>query len=384
MELLTNINEVFWSRSFWLPPAETWEDRKSTPENQFPDFDDLKVYPLIIGLVLTIIRFFILNPFVYRPLIAHLGIRDVRPRNVIPNAILETSYRRYKNRIPKRVIDKCSVETAWNNNRQVERWFRARLAMDRVNTHSKCLESLWQLCFYAFIMTFGFFVCYDKIWLYDIRHVFLKFPHKLDNEVWWYYMISLGFYYSMTVTHFLESRRKDFYQMLAHHVITIILICFSWTCNFTRIGALVIFVHDLADAPGHICKLSLYFKWKKASDFFFVFFLFIWVVTRCLYFPAYIIWVCAVYSPTVLVMHPIYYIFCGLLVCLAFLHYFWTYMLTKAVFKFVINGEVADNRSSDDELYEKAEALNGDVLQNKTANGTAKAELKTNGHHKTN
>ena len=119
MELLTNINEVFWSRSFWLPPAETWEDRKSTPENQFPDFDDLKVYPLIIGLVLTIIRFFILNPFVYRPLIAHLGIRDVRPRNVIPNAILETSYRRYKHRIPKRVIDKCSVETAWNNNRQV-------------------------------------------------------------------------------------------------------------------------------------------------------------------------------------------------------------------------------------------------------------------------
>ena len=49
-----------------------------------------------------------------------------------------------------------------------------------------------------------------------------------------------------------------------------------------------------------------------------------------------------------------------------------------------LQGEVADNRSSDDELYEKAEALNGDVLQNETANGTTKAEHKTNGHHKTN
>ena len=35
--------------------------------------------------------------------------------------------------------------------------------------------------------------------------------------------------------------------MIIHHIVTILLIYFSWACNFVRVGSLVIVVHDLAD-----------------------------------------------------------------------------------------------------------------------------------------
>ncbi len=46
---------------------------------------------------------------------------------------------------------------------------------------------------------------------------------------------------------FFDVKRKDFWQMFIHHVTTISLMGFSWTCNLTRVGTLVLAVHDCAD-----------------------------------------------------------------------------------------------------------------------------------------
>jgi Protein transporter of the TRAM (translocating chain-associating membrane) superfamily, longevity assurance factor len=60
-------------------------------------------------------------------------------------------------------------------------------------------------------------------------------------------MISLSFYYSLAVSQFFDVKRKDFWQMFLHHICTICLLSFSWICNLTRIGTLVLLVHDCAD-----------------------------------------------------------------------------------------------------------------------------------------
>jgi len=44
--------------------------------------------------------------------------------------------------------------------------------------------------------------------------------------------------------------------MLVYHVVTIILIMVSWLCNFTRIGSLLLIVHDAADLVLEVCKLQ--------------------------------------------------------------------------------------------------------------------------------
>lgn len=60
-------------------------------------------------------------------------------------------------------------------------------------------------------------------------------------------MITLSFYWSLMVSQFFDVKRKDFWQMFAHHVLTICLLDLSWVCNFHKIGCLTIIVHDLAD-----------------------------------------------------------------------------------------------------------------------------------------
>lgn len=40
---------------------------------------------------------------------------------------------------------------------------------------------------------------------------------------------------------------QDKNEMILHHCVTILLIYFSWACNFVRVGTLVLVVHDVAD-----------------------------------------------------------------------------------------------------------------------------------------
>lgn len=60
-------------------------------------------------------------------------------------------------------------------------------------------------------------------------------------------MISMAFYWSLSFSQFFDVKRKDFWQMFIHHIVTIVLLCFSWVANLTRIGSLVLLVHDSAD-----------------------------------------------------------------------------------------------------------------------------------------
>lgn len=45
----------------------------------------------------------------------------------------------------------------------------------------------------------------------------------------------------------LEARRKDYYQMFAHHIITTLLMMSSYVLNWTRIGVAILCTMDLVD-----------------------------------------------------------------------------------------------------------------------------------------
>ena len=74
--------------------------------------------------------------------------------------------------------------------------------------------------------------------------------HDVPQEVWWYYMVELSFYWSLSFSQFFDVKRKDFVEMFIHHVTTIALLCFSWTCNLFR------YISTLATLKG----LFTYFK----------------------------------------------------------------------------------------------------------------------------
>lgn len=132
--------------------------------------------------------------------------------------------------------------------RQVERWWRRRRAQDKPTTLVKFSENSWRCIYYTYSFIFGCIVMWDKPWLWDIKNCWYGYPHQsVSNDIWWYYMISMAFYWSLTASQFVDVKRKDFWQMFIHHMITILLMALSWVCNLHRVGSLVLLVHDCAD-----------------------------------------------------------------------------------------------------------------------------------------
>jgi hypothetical protein len=60
-------------------------------------------------------------------------------------------------------------------------------------------------------------------------------------------MFSLAFYWSLIISQFFDVKRKDFWQMVVHHIATIGIMTISWVCNLHRILTLGLLVHDCAD-----------------------------------------------------------------------------------------------------------------------------------------
>jgi hypothetical protein len=129
---------------------------------------------------------------------------------------------------------------------------------------------------------------------HDVNHQCLPFISILNfqgitNDVWWYYMLSLSFYWALLFSVFEDIKRKDFLEMMIHHIITILLLVLSWTCNLVRVGTLVLVIHDCADIFLESAKMMKYIKWQRTCDILFGIFTLTWIGTRLVMYPFWIL-----------------------------------------------------------------------------------------------
>jgi very-long-chain ceramide synthase len=62
-----------------------------------------------------------------------------------------------------------------------------------------------------------------------------------------YYLLQASFRLSQIIAINFERRRKDFQLMIAHHVITLVLVTTSYTYHFIPVGTLILCIMDVAD-----------------------------------------------------------------------------------------------------------------------------------------
>eukprot|EP00804_Cyclotella_cryptica_P021521 CCRYP_005833-RA/>CCRYP_005833-RA protein AED:0.26 eAED:0.26 QI:0/-1/0/1/-1/0/1/0/266 len=145
--------------------------------------------------------------------------------------------------------------------------------------------------------------------------------------------------------------RGDFREMMAHHIITNLLILGSSYFRFTRIGSMIFLVHDLSELPIELSKLFNFVKWKVASAVSFSIMLVMWVVARLGIFPFLIFRSLLLESYEFLVvqgtMDPAFYSmhvvpFTYLLGGLISLHIMWFFILLRIGWTLVSKGEAHD------------------------------------------
>ena len=289
LETVTAVSGWFWDEAVWLPPGVAWTSFQTQQvvsnrtvvvgPDQFAQFTDLLLYPVPLAACLHLLRL-TTQQLLLRPLATRLGLETQSPTRPQPPhpQLQRTAAARVK--LGPGELAVLARQTGMEP-RQVQRWLRQWRRTQLPSTGQKFCETGWRFIFYTFILVFGLCSLWDKPWLWDIRQCWHDYPfHPMTGQVWCYYMLELAFYWSLSISQWFDVRRKDFWEMFVHHNTTILLIMFSWTAHFTRIGTLVMLVHDCADPLLELAKLLRYANFRKVCDAVFVLFSLVWVVTR--------------------------------------------------------------------------------------------------------
>lgn len=374
MDIFHTISNTFWSTKVWLPPNITWADIApgSRSDVQHADYRDL-MWPLPLAAILIVIRH-VIEKYWISPIGKSIGIKSTRSKRAKTNPTLEKAYNEC-NRIRHKTVIGLTKQVDLTE-RQIERWWRLRRAQDKPSTLVKFCENSWRCIYYTYSFTYGIIVLWNKPWLWNVKECWYGYPHQsVENDIWWYYMISMAFYWALTVTQFFDVKRKDFWQMFIHHMVTLLLMALSWVCNLHRVGSLVLVVHDCADIFLEAAKLTKYAKYQKVCDIIFAIFTVIWIITRLGFYPR-IIYSSSIEAPQILPMFPAYYIFNGLLCILLCLHVVWTYIILQIVHTAIKAGQMEGDirSSSSEEISDSSE--NARPVAN---NGTPKKNIPTTG-----
>ena len=99
----------------------------------------------------------------------------------------------------------------------------------------------------------GLYVGWKKTWFLNKDEYFQGFPYVPSEGLRWYYMLYLSYWlqsidFMLNITNkYYTIKRKDNAEMLVHHVVTISLMMFSFSVDFTKIGLCVLMTHDVND-----------------------------------------------------------------------------------------------------------------------------------------
>ncbi|XP_078174272.1 LAG1 homolog 2 [Carex rostrata] len=227
----------------------------------------------------------------------------------------------------------------------------------KMNKIVKFSESMWKLTYYAGVQCWALLIIHREPWSLHTRLYFSAWPNQpLSFSIMLFYMCQCGFYiYSIGALVAWETRRKDFSVMMSHHIVTTILITYSYLTRFFRIGTIILALHDTSDVFLEAAKLFKYSEKEIAASVCFGLFAISWLLLRLIYFPFWIIRTSSyecVESLKDLEKFPtmFYYIFNTMLLTLLVFHMYWWKLIFNMILKQMSNrGQVGEDVRSDSE-----------------------------------
>lgn len=350
------VSNWFWNPSFWLPLDLTWEELLHSTSFQYPDWRDIWTHPILIALFILILRTYVLYPFVFSSIGKSFGIVTRKGRPPLPNKTLESIFVLNKGCVPAKAIEEAAVSLQLTQ-RQVERWLRSRSALTKLTKEDKFNESAFIFTYHLLASVFTAVILYPKPWAWDISQCFSRYPYyEVDNDIWWLYMVSTGFYWSQLFWQTRNSHGNDEILSYVHHVFTLFLLTFSWMCNFTRIGSLVILVHEFGgDVLLQFGKMCRYVHYEKYIDLLYVLFVISWLTSRMVVYPMFICRYTLFEAPKFMFM-PAGNVFYFLLLGLLFINCGWTTFLLISIYKRITKGSIENVASSEDNRNTETES----------------------------
>lgn len=89
---------------------------------------------------------------------------------------------------------------------------------------------------------------YNSGYWFNYHELWVGWPNReLDGLFKWYYLVQFAFWLQQIVVVNIEERRKDYYEMFIHHIITSVLLFTSYGYHQAKVGNTILCLMDVAD-----------------------------------------------------------------------------------------------------------------------------------------
>ncbi|KAI1487192.1 TLC domain-containing protein [Biscogniauxia mediterranea] len=258
---------------------------------------------------------------------------------------------------------------------------------------ARFMEQMYTALYFAVLGPAGMYVMSrTPIWYFNTRAMYEGFPHKTHEACFkFYYLFQAAYWAQQAIVLLLgmEKPRKDFKELVGHHIVSLALIGLSYRFHFTYMGLAVYITHDISDFFLATSKTLNYIDHVLMAPYFFVF-VCAWVYLRH-YLNLRILWSLFTEFQTVGPYElnweteqykcPLSFVITfSLLASLQALNLFWLFFIIRIAYRFVVYQKAEDDRSeaedSDAEEQDTIKEKNAETKPllngtNGTTNGTA-------------
>ncbi|KXH62313.1 TLC domain-containing protein [Colletotrichum nymphaeae SA-01] len=247
---------------------------------------------------------------------------------------------------------------------------------------ARFMEQMYTAIYFGCLGPAGLYVMSKTpVWYYSTRGMYEDFPHMTHEAGFkFYYLFQAAYWAQQAIVLLLgmEKPRKDFKELVGHHIVSLSLIALSYRFHFTYMGLAVYSTHDISDFFLATSKVLNYIDSPIVGPYFFLF-MCVWIYLR--HFinlkiilslfteyttvgPFELNWATQQYKCTLS-----QYITLGLLSSLQALNLFWLFYIFRIAYRF-LRYDIAEDDRSDAEVTD---------VDDETEKKKALSE-KTNGH----
>ncbi|KAG0127071.1 putative ceramide synthase membrane component (LAG1) [Tuber indicum] len=239
---------------------------------------------------------------------------------------------------------------------------------------SRFMEQTYTAIYFSIFGPFGLYVMSrTPIWYFNTTAFYERYPHYTHTaDFKTYYLLQAAYWSQQAIVLMLqlEKPRKDFKELVLHHIVTLSLIGLSYRFHFTWIGVAVFVTHDISDFFLATSKTLNYLDHPFTGPYF-AFFILVWIYMRH-YINLKVIWSILTEYETVGVWEldwvtQVYkcriaqVITGGLLGSLQAVNLFWLWLILKIAWRYAVSNIAQDERSDDeDEEEESSESVEAD------------------------
>ncbi|TVY45923.1 Sphingosine N-acyltransferase-like protein, partial [Lachnellula occidentalis] len=119
------------------------------------------------------------------------------------------------------------------------------------NKQARFMEQMYTALYFLVLGPAGLYaMSRTPVWYFNTRGMYESFPHKSHEASFkFYYLFQAAYWVQQALVLLLgmEKPRKDFKELVGHHVVTIALIGLSYKFHFTYMGIAIYLAHDISD-----------------------------------------------------------------------------------------------------------------------------------------